>query len=245
MNNKPIIISIEGNIGSGKSTLVKLLEAKFKTSQIHFLSEPVDEWTNFMDENGETILTKFYKDQKKYSFTFQIMAYISRLNKLKMKIEELKHTNQSNIIITERSLSTDKYVFAQMLYDDNKMEKIQLDIYNEWFHAFNKETEITKIIYIKTEPEVCSNRINERSRLGEENIPIEYLTNCHKYHENMINIENESEKKILVLDGNNNVYESEIFEDWTRQIKEFIKENIKPTNILRSTTEIQTEMFGV
>ena len=167
-----MIISIEGNIGSGKSTLVELLNEKFNNSQVHFLSEPVDEWSDFMDEHGENILTKFYKNQEKYSFTFQIMAYISRLNKLKMKMEELSMTNQPNIIITERSLSTDKYVFAQMLYDDNKMEKIQLDIYNKWFHSFNKETTVNKIIYIQTEPEVCSKRINERNRSGEENIPL-------------------------------------------------------------------------
>lgn len=241
--NKPTIISIEGNIGSGKSTLVRLLEAKYKTSNIHFLCEPVDEWSKFVDEKNENILTKFYKDQEKYSFTFQIMAYISRLNKLKMKINEFKYSNEKNIIITERSLSTDKYVFAQMLYDDNKMEKIQLDIYNEWFHAFNRETEIDQIIYIKTKPEVCSKRINERNRSGEESIPLEYLSNCHKYHENMIKIERKNDKEILVLDGNNNVYENEVFEDWTEKIQSFMKLNYQPK--LRTTPEMQTEICSI
>ena len=221
-----MIISIEGNIGSGKSTLVNLLNEKFNNSQMHFLSEPVDEWSNFVDENGENILTKFYKNQEKYSFTFQIMAYISRLNKLKMKIEELNMTNQSNnIIITERSLSTDKYVFAQMLYDDNKMEKIQLDIYNKWFHSFNKETTVNKIIYIQTDPEVCSKRINERNRSGEENIPLDYLQNCHHYHENMMYIERKEDKEILILDGNNNVYDDNVLNDWFKQISQFITIN--------------------
>jgi deoxyadenosine/deoxycytidine kinase len=224
--NKSMIISIEGNIGSGKSTLVNLLNEKFNNSQMHFLSEPVDEWSNFVDENGENILTKFYKNQEKYSFTFQIMAYISRLNKLKMKIEELNMTNQSNnIIITERSLSTDKYVFAQMLYDDNKMEKIQLDIYNKWFHSFNKETTVNKIIYIQTEPDVCNRRINKRNRSGEENIPLEYLQNCHHYHENMMDIERKEGKEILILDGNNNVYDDNVLNDWFKQISKFININ--------------------
>lgn len=227
--NKTMIISIEGNIGSGKSTLVNLLNEKFNNSQIHFLSEPVDEWTNFMDEDGENILTKFYKNQEKYSFTFQIMAYISRLNKLKMKMEELNMTNQNNIIITERSLSTDKHVFAQMLYDDNKMEKIQLDIYNEWFHSFNKETTVKKIIYIQTEPEICSKRINERNRSGEENIPLDYLQNCHHYHENMMDIERKDGKEILILDGNDNVYDKNVLNDWFKQISQFIDINTKET----------------
>lgn len=226
MNNS-MIISIEGNIGSGKSTLVKLLNEKFNSPQIHFLSEPVDEWSNFMDENGENILTKFYKNQEKYSFTFQIMAYISRLNKLKHKMEELKMINQNSIIITERSLSTDKHVFAQMLYDDNKMEKIQLDIYNEWFHSFNKETTVKKIIYIQTQPEICSKRINKRSRSGEENIPLDYLQNCHNYHENMMDIERKDGKEILILDGNDNIYDNNILNNWIIQISKFIDLNPK------------------
>ena len=130
-NNKEFLLSCEDGQEEHLEELAYHLNEKFNNSQIHFLSEPVDEWTNFIDEDGENILTKFYKNQEKYSFTFQIMAYISRLNKLKHKMEELKMVNQNSIIITERSLSTDKHVFAQMLYDDNKMEKIQLDIYNE------------------------------------------------------------------------------------------------------------------
>ena len=155
--NKPLIISIEGNIGSGKSTYLKKLSEVWKDKyNIYFLDEPVDEWLDFKDENGEHILSKFYKNQDQYSFTFQIMAYISRLNKLKTTINNIHSKNRKqSIIFTERSLATDKYVFAKMLYDDNKMEKIQYDIYNKWFDSFNKETEIDKIIYIQSRPTTC------------------------------------------------------------------------------------------
>ena len=60
------------------------------------------------------------------------MAYISRLNLLRKTIEE----NPGKIIISERSLSTDKYVFAQMLYDSKNMEHIEFEIYNKWFYHF-------------------------------------------------------------------------------------------------------------
>jgi len=46
---------------------------------IIFLEEPVKEWENIKDDDGMNKLTKFYEDQKKYSFAFQMMAYISRL----------------------------------------------------------------------------------------------------------------------------------------------------------------------
>ena len=130
--SKPLIISIEGNIGSGKSTFIKKLEEHWNSSsqldekKIFFLSEPVDEWLSIKDENDEHILSKFYNNQEKYSFTFQMMAYISRLNKLKNAIEMLK-LQKNSVIITERSLMTDKHVFAKMLYDEKKIEKIPVN----------------------------------------------------------------------------------------------------------------------
>ena len=62
------IFSIEGNIGSGKSTLVKILQEK--CPHFIYMLEPVDEWAEVKDSAGENILTKFYRDQEKYSFSF-------------------------------------------------------------------------------------------------------------------------------------------------------------------------------
>ena len=84
------LVSIEGNIGSGKSTLMKNLKEYYKNNnQVLFLKEPVDEWEKIKDSNGITILEKFYKDQDKYSFPFQMMAYISRLNVLRDTLKTL------------------------------------------------------------------------------------------------------------------------------------------------------------
>ena len=77
-----MIISIEGNIGSGKSTLLNLLREKYKENQhIIFVDEPVSEWNKIKD-GEKSILELFYGDKDKYSFTFQILAYITRLRKL-------------------------------------------------------------------------------------------------------------------------------------------------------------------
>ena len=120
-----IIVSIEGNIGTGKSTLIKMME-NFKTSKpIIFLQEPVDEWTKITDKEGEPILTKFYADSKKWAFSFQMMAYISRLAVLRKTIRE----NPDSIILSERSLLTDKWVFAKMLHDDGIICDIDYKIY--------------------------------------------------------------------------------------------------------------------
>lgn len=200
------IFSVEGNIGSGKSTFVKHLE-NYNTSNKYlenynisnkydclFLQEPVKSWEEITDENNIPILTKFYTNPKKYSFPFQMMAYISRLSILK----ESKEKNQDKKIITERSLDTDKFVFEKMLYDSGMIEEVEHKIYNKWFYDFQKETRINAIIYIKTDPEICFKRVLKRNRKG-ETIELDYLKNCHKYHENWIN---NVDIPVLIIDGN-------------------------------------------
>lgn len=86
-----------------------------------FLKEPVDDWEAIVDEEGQTMLQKFYADQEKYSFPFQMMAYISRLALLR---DALKGSPNATII-SERSLYTDKLVFAKMLFDMKKIGKIE------------------------------------------------------------------------------------------------------------------------
>ena len=136
------VVSVEGNIGSGKSTLLENLKAYYKDNlYVQFLKEPVDLWEKITDENGVTILEKFYKDQDNYSFPFQVMACVSRfkvLMDLKKSINEkyLAGYKKPFIIITERSLYTDKLVFAKMLYDSKKIEYVNYQIYLSLFDTF-------------------------------------------------------------------------------------------------------------
>jgi deoxyadenosine/deoxycytidine kinase len=223
------IVSIEGNIGSGKSTLLSNLRDYYKNnSNVVFLKEPVDEWEKIKDENGETILKKFYADQDKYSFPFQMMAYVSRLKVLRDTLKTIKNDSHDKniVIITERSLYTDKMVFAKMLYDSKKIEHVNYQIYLNWFDTFSDEFPVHKVVYVKTSPEKCYERIVKRSRTGEENIPLAYLTSCSNYHDNMLNKEN-SEcvcNDQLVLDGNIDIYENKNqVNEWINQIDQFTK----------------------
>jgi deoxyadenosine/deoxycytidine kinase len=211
------IISIEGNIGSGKSTLLKNLKDYFKdNSKVIFLQEPVDEWNKIKDINGKTMLEKFYENQQKYSFAFQMMAYISRLSILKKCIEE----NPDSIIITERCLNTDRYVFAKMLYDDGKIEDVEYQIYLNWFDHFSYLQHTQKIVYLKTDSNICIERINKRNRLGENNIPLEYLQNCEKYHENMLNEINN--QKLIINTNIDTDIDKDIIIKWINMIEDFI-----------------------
>ena len=60
-----LILSIEGNIGSGKSTIIEYLKNNYNSNDIIFLPEPVNEWENIKDINNNTILQKFYAEKKK------------------------------------------------------------------------------------------------------------------------------------------------------------------------------------
>ena len=191
------IFSVEGNIGSGKSTLVKELQKNMPNvlgKQIIYVQEPVDEWSKIKDSNGETILEKFYANQDKYAFSFQMMAYISRLALLRRVIRE----NPNAIIITERSVFTDKEVFAKMLYDEGKIEEVDIQIYLKWFNEFIEEIPVTGLIYVNTTPEKSKERVNIRARNG-ETIPLSYLQRCHQYHTTWIN---KFKKQVCIFDGN-------------------------------------------
>lgn len=192
-----MLISIEGNIGSGKSTLLNFL--KNIDNQFIFVDEPVSEWTSITDSNGNNALQLFYENQKENSFWFQIMAYITRLRNLLNVLEN----HSDKIIICERSIYTDKYVFAQMLYDMGYIKDIEWQTYLYWFDTFKNKTNLDLIIYVNTNPEECFNRINIRNRNEEKDkIPLEYLQECHKKHIDWIK---NSETKIITIDGHQSI----------------------------------------
>jgi len=202
----PLIISLEGNIGSGKSTLMDYLKENysFGTYKIGFIDEPVDMWNTFIDpETNETVIEKYYKDQKKYAFSFQMMAYISRLSAIRKALR-----GDYDIIFTERSVYTDRNVFAKMLYDSGMIEEINYKIYLKWFDEFVDDIQNIKLVYIKTTPEVAYSRVVKRNRLG-ETIPLEYLTQCNDNHDAWIDSVNTDDK--LIVDGNTDNMDTQFY----------------------------------
>jgi deoxyadenosine/deoxycytidine kinase/ribonuclease HI len=209
------IITIDGNIGSGKSTLYNKLQYHYRNNNdICFVPEPVDEWKNIVDNNNTPILTNLYKDTKKYAFRFQMMAYISRLNLLRNARKQ-----KYKLIISERCVQTDRNVFAKMLYDGGNIEHDEYLIYNKWFDEFLDELNIAGIIYIKADPEICEDRVKKRGRAGEI-IPLKYLQKCHEYHEEWLNKENNK----LVINANVDITSNiRVQNNWIKAIDNWIK----------------------
>lgn len=189
-----LVISIEGNIGSGKSTFLNALRCRIaERGKIKFVDEPLGIWQTVKDKDGKDIIAKFYEDKQKYSFAFQMLAFVSRLASLQSAIEEAA---EGDIIICERSLKCDRMVFAAMLHDEMHMNDIEYSIYTEWFDHFESRLNARVIhTYIRTSPEVCFKRVSSRARAGED-IEVTYLEKCHDYHEKWL-----SSGAHLIFDG--------------------------------------------
>ena len=131
--------------------------------------------------------------------------------------------NKNKIIISERTLLTDKYVFAEMLYKQGNISFLHFQVYLQCFEEFSKDYPVDHIIYVNTNPQICQERIQKRARAGEEVIPLTYLRDCHEHHERYLNDDSILNCPKLVLNGNTNIYENQsLLEEWMQKIDNII-----------------------
>ena len=200
--NQIPIIYIEGGIGCGKSTLVSKIQDHCKKHELKILTiqEPVDIWMTIKDKtSNKNMIEAFYSDQEKYSFHFQMMAYISRLQRLQDNMD-IAVKDKYDLVICERSLQTDKNVFCKMLYDEGKIDEYGYQIYTMWFEYFQKYLNNSKFVYLKTDYNTCYERILMRARNGESVIEKAYLEQNNQYHDDWLCKMRPSD--VLILDGN-------------------------------------------
>lgn len=211
----PIIISLDGNIGAGKTTL--LSEIRKHIHEVHVVDEPVGQWTSLKNEDGKNLLELFYEDKKRWAYTFQNCAILTRFKNIQDAVDNLDYTiKEPQIIITERSILTDKHVFAEMLRDSGDMNMMEWDLYESWFANFSKKYPVNAIIYLSTGSKTSKERIEIRNRLGEDKIQLDYLDLLDTQHKKWIDGTN-----LPVLTLSTEVGVSA--EDNIREIKEFIK----------------------
>lgn len=174
-SKKFIDIIIQGNIGVGKSTVVNILRS---TGKYDIIDEPVSTWSNL------GVLSKFYQDPKSMAYSFQTLTFISRLMNY---CEDRKN----KIRILERDIEADKICFAEQMYKSKFITEIEWTIYNyiyeKWSSLVNKlsKNSVAKkiVVYLRSSPEECFERINSRNRNGESKITLNYLKELHETHE--------------------------------------------------------------
>ena len=223
-NKKKIKLFLEGNIGTGKTTLGQKLVEKYKDSE--FITEPVNDWINIKDnDDKQNILEKFYINKERWGYTFQTFAFLT-------KAKLISNPQEKSIRFLERSILTDKNVFAKALYESGEMSNIEFKMYLEWSEWIYKEIEEKVgphdgIIYIRCDPQISYNRVKVRSRTEENLIPIEYLEKIHKYHDDwLLNNNNDcllNNNNVIVIDVNNDFENNEKeLEIIINKISEFI-----------------------
>jgi deoxyadenosine/deoxycytidine kinase len=175
LSNKTI--TLDGNIGVGKSTLLERVRAQ--CPEVLVVQEPVTMWTSLQNEQGTSLLELFYGDKRRWSYTFQNAAILSRIKCLK---EALAVAKPGQLILTERSVLTDRYVFAAMLREQGCLDALEGSLYDMWFEAFANDFPVTAIVYLTTGPAVAAERIKRRARGGEAEIDPAYLSALDRQH---------------------------------------------------------------
>jgi len=160
------IYALEGNIGSGKTTIMKIISNHFK--DVEFIEEPVKQWQNL---GGMNLLDSFYSDPKRWGFSFEFFSMLTKIEALLKAAESDKP-----IIIIERSIFSNK-VFIELSKELGKLDTMEhcmlMNTYD--FYMAHVYPQISGIIYLDTPVEECIRRITKRNRGEECTIEKSYL----------------------------------------------------------------------
>ena len=177
-------ITIAGNIGVGKSTLVQLLSDRIGW-------EPVFE---AVSENP--YLADFYEDMQRWSFQSQVY-FLSR--RLQQHYTLLQHPNS---IIQDRSVYEDAEIFARNLYQQEDMNERDWASYMDLYRTLTlllKPPDL--VIYLKATVPTLRRRISHRGRDFERGIADEYLDRLNNLYDEWAN--NFVLSPVLIIDTNN------------------------------------------
>ena len=193
-------IAIAGNIGSGKTTLTKMLAKKYNWSPRF---EPV-EHNPYLDD--------FYNDMARWSFNLQIYF----LNKRFKEVVEISHSDKD--IIQDRTIFEDACIFAPNLHGQGYMTDRDFDNYSDLFDTMMTLVKLPDLmIYIRSTVPNLISQIGKRGRECERTIRTDYLTGLNdRYEEWIANYPG----RLLIVDGDTLKFESnpEDFKAITEQI---------------------------
>lgn len=177
-------IAIAGNIGSGKTTLTRLL-AK------HFGWKP-----HFEEVDNNPYLESFYDDMQRWSFNLQIYFLNNRLR----QVLDIRQSGQN--IIQDRTIYEDAYIFAANLYDMGLMETRDYESYQSLFELMTSFIQAPDLlIYLRASVPTLVRQIQKRNRDYEQSIRLDYLKALNKRYENWISTYNKG--KLLIIESDN------------------------------------------
>ena len=175
-------IAIAGNIGSGKTTLTRLLSK-------HFGWKP-----HFEEVDNNPYLESFYEDMKRWSFNLQIYFLNSRFR----QVMDIRKSGDD--IIQDRTIYEDAYIFAANLYDMGLMETRDYQNYKDLFELMSSFLQAPDLlIYLRASVPTLVRQIQKRNRDYEQSIRLDYLKALNKRYENWISSYNKG--KLLIIES--------------------------------------------
>ncbi|XP_063466465.1 deoxycytidine kinase isoform X3 [Symphalangus syndactylus] len=182
-------------------------------------------------KNGGNVLQMMYEKPERWSFTFQTYACLSRIRAQLASLNGKLKDAEKPVLFFERSVYSDRYIFASNLYESECMNETEWTIYQDWHdwmnNQFGQSLELDGIIYLRATPEKCLHRIYLRGRNEEQGIPLEYLEKLHYKHESWLlhrtlktNFDYLQEVPILTLDVNEDFKDK--YESLVEKVKEFL-----------------------
>lgn len=179
-------ISIAGNIGSGKTTLTKMISEHYKWYPQY---EAVDENPYLFD---------FYEDMTRWSFNLQI--YFLQ-NRIKQHLFIQKHPTS---VVQDRTIYEDAEIFATNLREMNLISARDFENYYGLYETvIHLITPPDILIYLKSSIPTLVDQINKRGRKYEENIRLDYLRRLNGQYESWIERYQRTNKQVIIVDMDN------------------------------------------
>ncbi|XP_025899190.1 deoxyguanosine kinase, mitochondrial [Nothoprocta perdicaria] len=190
-------LAIEGNIAVGKSTFVRLLGRTFP--EWHLVIEPVAQWQKVQAAGTKeapsaqgfgNLLQLLYQEPSRWSYTFQTYSCMSRLKAQLEPLAERLLKSPEPVQVFERSVYSDRYVFAKSLFEAGHLDALEWAIYQDW-HSFLLQELAERValhgfLYLRAAPEKCLERLRRRGRPEEKGIQLDYLQQLHAQHESWL-----------------------------------------------------------
>jgi deoxyadenosine/deoxycytidine kinase len=219
---------VEGNIGAGKSTFLRLIQQSLYDVSVGL--EPLETWQS---DSGRGLLEQFYQEPHRWAFTMEHVAMIKRVLD-HMRDQETKEHYR----IVERSIYSGHYCFAVNSYMHGFISSLEWSVYFEQFRSLIPQycRSPRGFIYLRTDPSVCYERMRKRNRGAEAGVGLEYLQQIHERHESFL-IKKEHilpelvQVPVLILDANEE-FESnqDRFGDYAVQVRAFLHATKPPTS---------------
>jgi deoxyadenosine/deoxycytidine kinase len=162
-------IGIAGNIGSGKTSLTKLLTESFGWK------------AHYETTDDNPYLTDFYADMQRWSFQLQVYFLTHRFE----SIQRIRWTPET--IVQDRTIYEDAYIFAENLYHMGLMAEREYRSYMDLFKIMSSFlTPPDLLIYLKASVPTLVNQIQKRQRSFEVEIKSDYLSKLNERYDTWI-----------------------------------------------------------